>query len=50
MHTESVRVIGESADGVRSTLSAETSGRGNGGDLSITTGQLQVIDGAQVQY
>ncbi|EGJ30157.1 MULTISPECIES: S-layer family protein [Moorena] len=48
--TESVRVIGVSADGNFSLLGARVfpGATGNGGDLSITTGQLMVSDGAIV--
>ena len=50
MPRDSVRVIGVSADGefVSIIVSGVISGRGNGGDLSITTGQLIILDGAQV--
>ncbi|BAZ22257.1 filamentous hemagglutinin family outer membrane protein [Kalymmatonema gypsitolerans NIES-4073] len=48
--SESVQLIGESADGqVSSGLFAGTGGRGKSGDLAITTKQLFVRDGAQVQ-
>ncbi|WP_158517573.1 filamentous hemagglutinin N-terminal domain-containing protein [Moorena producens] len=44
-----VQVIGTSADGrFRSRLFTETVGIGNGGELSITTGELIVSDGATV--
>ncbi|AOX00141.1 hypothetical protein BJP34_12395 [Moorena producens PAL-8-15-08-1] len=48
--TESVRVIGVSPDGTPSGLGAEVfpGVTGNGGDVSITTGQLMVSDGAVV--
>ncbi|NEO69540.1 MAG: S-layer family protein [Moorea sp. SIO3H5] len=47
--SESVQLIGTDADGsVSSGLSAEAFGKGNGGDLSITTEQLMVKDGAVV--
>ncbi|NEO37291.1 MAG: filamentous hemagglutinin N-terminal domain-containing protein [Moorea sp. SIOASIH] len=43
-----VQVIGTSASGGRSALFAETFGTGHGGDISITTGELIVKDGAEV--
>ncbi|NEO36262.1 MAG: S-layer family protein [Moorea sp. SIOASIH] len=48
--SESVRVIGVSADGTFSGLGANLIGgaTGKAGDLRITTGQLMVSDGAQV--
>ncbi|NEO69785.1 filamentous hemagglutinin N-terminal domain-containing protein [Moorena sp. SIO3H5] len=48
--TESVRVIGVSPDGTRSILGARVfrGATGNGGDVSITTGELIVSDGARV--
>ncbi|NEO80240.1 S-layer family protein [Moorena sp. SIO4G3] len=47
--SESVQLIGTDADGsVSSGLLAEAFGKGNGGDLSITTEQLMVKDGAVV--
>ncbi|AOX00140.1 hypothetical protein BJP34_12385 [Moorena producens PAL-8-15-08-1] len=47
--SESVQVIGTSASGqLTSRLLAQTSETGNGGDVSITTGELMVSDGAQV--
>jgi filamentous hemagglutinin family protein len=46
---ESVEVIGSSADGQRqSSLTAQTSGTGNVGDLTIETGRLNVRDEARV--
>ncbi|NEP11701.1 MAG: filamentous hemagglutinin N-terminal domain-containing protein [Symploca sp. SIO2C1] len=47
--SESVQVIGESADGqLPSSLSAESQGLGKAGNLEIDTAQLLVADGAQV--
>ena len=48
--TESVRVIGVAADGILSVLRAQVfpGATGNGGDVSITTGELMVSDGARV--
>ncbi|WP_424097311.1 filamentous hemagglutinin N-terminal domain-containing protein [Moorena producens] len=48
--SESIGVIGVSADGTLSTLGANVTegGTGNGGDVSITTGELLVKDGAIV--
>ncbi len=47
--SESLQVISTSANGqFPSFLSAQTQGSGNAGDLSITTGQLLIQDGAQV--
>ncbi|MCU0552334.1 MAG: filamentous hemagglutinin N-terminal domain-containing protein, partial [Leptolyngbya sp. Prado105] len=47
--TDSVQVIGESADGRASSgLFTQTENRGNGGNLSIDTRNLIVRDGAQV--
>jgi len=43
-----VQVIGTSADGTSSILSAGTLATGKGGDVSITTGELIVKDGAFV--
>lgn len=48
---DSVNVIGTSANGqIRSSLVSETypDAEGDGGNLTITTGQLSVIDGARV--
>jgi filamentous hemagglutinin family protein len=44
----SVQVIGTSANGTPSSLFFDTSGSGNAGILSITTGQLQVQNGGRV--
>ncbi|NEQ83027.1 MAG: filamentous hemagglutinin N-terminal domain-containing protein, partial [Moorea sp. SIO2I5] len=47
--SSTVKVIGTSADGrFFSTLSTQTQRTGNGGNLSITSGELIVSDGAQV--
>ncbi|NEO37289.1 MAG: filamentous hemagglutinin N-terminal domain-containing protein [Moorea sp. SIOASIH] len=47
--SSTVQLIGNSADGrFPSALRAETEGTGNGGDVSITTGELIVSDGAVV--
>jgi filamentous hemagglutinin family protein len=46
--SESVQVIGTSADGRSSSLSAGTSGTGDAGDIRITTPALLVRDGAAV--
>nr|WP_242047474.1 S-layer family protein [Coleofasciculus sp. FACHB-SPT36] len=45
---KSVQLVGISADGQASSLLTQTSGTGTAGDLKITTGQLIVQDGAQV--
>jgi filamentous hemagglutinin family protein len=47
--SDSVEVIGELADGrAASSLSTNTSGEGDAGNLTIVTGRLLVRDGAQV--
>jgi large exoprotein involved in heme utilization and adhesion len=47
--SDMVEVIGRSADGgLRSTLTAQTTGAGNARNLTIATEQLTVRDGAQV--
>ncbi len=48
--TESVQVIGSNADGQPSGLNAQATSdsTGNGGDLSIETGQMIVRDGAEI--
>ncbi len=45
---DSVDLIGSSASGIPSGLSARTTGAGNAGSLNIETGQLSVWDGARV--
>jgi filamentous hemagglutinin family protein len=46
---ETIEVIGSSADGrFLSTLTAQTTGTGNAGDLTISTEQLTIRDGAEV--
>ncbi|MBD1889304.1 MULTISPECIES: S-layer family protein [unclassified Coleofasciculus] len=45
---KSVQLVGISAQGQASSLLTQTSGAGTAGDLKITTGQLIVQDGAQV--
>jgi filamentous hemagglutinin family protein len=46
---DAVEVIGTSADGQgRSSLTAQTEGEGDAGDLTIATGRLLVHDGARV--
>jgi filamentous hemagglutinin family protein len=46
--TDSVQLIGISADGVVSGLLTQTENRGNAGNLRIDTGNLIVSDGARV--
>ncbi|NEO34338.1 MAG: filamentous hemagglutinin N-terminal domain-containing protein [Symploca sp. SIO3C6] len=47
--TESVQVIGSSADvRIPSVLSVRTQGKGNAGNLTISTPVLRITDGAQV--
>jgi len=47
--TDSVEVVGTSTDGSsRSNLSTGTFGSGRGGDLTITTGNLQIAEGGSV--
>ncbi|AOW98820.1 hypothetical protein BJP34_04570 [Moorena producens PAL-8-15-08-1] len=48
--SESVRMVGVSADGTPSALAAQVFPEvtGNGGDISITTGELMLKDGALV--
>jgi large exoprotein involved in heme utilization and adhesion len=47
--SDAVKVIGRSADGTfPSRLAARTTGAGNAGDLTITTEQLTIRDGAEV--
>ncbi|OLT64464.1 beta strand repeat-containing protein, partial [Moorena producens] len=43
-----VQLIGTSADGRSSSLVAQTEGKGNAGDVKITTEELIVSDGAEV--
>ncbi|NEP61737.1 MAG: filamentous hemagglutinin N-terminal domain-containing protein, partial [Symploca sp. SIO2G7] len=43
-----VEIIGTSPDGFPSGIRAETQGRGDGGNLTLTAGQLLVQDGATV--
>jgi filamentous hemagglutinin family protein len=43
-----VQLVGTDADGFPSSIDAPTAGRGNGGNLTLTTRQLLVQDGAQV--
>ena len=46
--SDSVNVTGESVNGTRSSLSTETFGAGEAGDLTIDTGRLVVNDGGFV--
>ncbi|NEO36258.1 MAG: S-layer family protein [Moorea sp. SIOASIH] len=47
--SSTVQLIGTSADGRRSSsLVTQTEGKGNAGDVKITTGELIVSDGAEV--
>ncbi len=46
--TESVQMIGNSADGQISSLNALAQGTGNAGNLTISTPELLIQDGAQV--
>ena len=46
--TESVKLSGVAPDGFSSGLFANTRGEGNGGNLTVDTGNLQVTDGAVV--
>ena len=46
--TESVKLSGVSPDGFSSGLFASTRGEGNGGNITVNTGNLQVTDGAVV--
>lgn len=47
--TESIELIGTSADGeFSSSLFAQTKGSGDAGNLSLSTGQLTIVDGATI--
>jgi large exoprotein involved in heme utilization and adhesion len=46
--TESVQLIGASANGITSSLYASTSGKGDAGDINIATQQLLIRDGADI--
>jgi large exoprotein involved in heme utilization and adhesion len=46
--SESVQVIGESADGTRSGLFNQTLGKGDAGELTINTRHFQILAGAKV--
>ena len=46
--SESVEAIGIAPNGVRATLAATTLGFGDGGDLTITTGELRASNGARI--
>lgn len=46
--TESVQLFGVAPDGFSSGLFANTRGEGNGGNVTVDTGNLQVADGAVV--
>jgi len=46
--SQGVQLIGTSAQGTATTLAAATAGKGDGGNMEITTGELLVKDGAQV--
>ncbi|MGL6339583.1 MAG: hypothetical protein ACRC80_10635, partial [Waterburya sp.] len=47
--TESIELIGTSADGgFSSSLFAQTKGSGDAGNLSVSTGQLTIVDGAVI--
>ncbi|MEH2172102.1 two-partner secretion domain-containing protein [Nostoc sp.] len=48
VNASSVQVVGESPDGIRSGLFAETFGTGDAGSLTINTKQLQLLAGGKI--